>query len=216
LCIIIIVWSTVGKKTNWYQLFVIIAILLTRGKNLVSRGIYSMTGHVWVMQTCLTTPLFIFKCQNHPRIARVSIYPLVSVTLLEHLSSPPVFSEVRFTRSLVLYACFVYSCPFVLFHCVVCSSSIYGFWLPLWYLQTFLTYYFMTVRTVWYILFFILWQFERCGIFCVSLYDSSNSVVYYFIHFLTVRAVWYILISMLWQFERCGIFCFYLMTVRTE
>ena len=25
-------------------------------------------------------------------------------------------------------------------HCVVCSSSIYGFWLPLWYLQTLLTY----------------------------------------------------------------------------
>jgi hypothetical protein len=32
-------------------------------------------------------------------------------------------------------------CPLVLFcfrHCVVCSSSIYGLWLPLWYLQTFL------------------------------------------------------------------------------
>jgi hypothetical protein len=24
-------------------------------------------------------------------------------------------------------------------HCVVCPSLIYGFWLPLWYLQTFLT-----------------------------------------------------------------------------
>jgi hypothetical protein len=32
-------------------------------------------------------------------------------------------------------------CPFVLFafgHCVVCSSSIYGFLLPHWYLQTIL------------------------------------------------------------------------------
>jgi hypothetical protein len=110
-----------------------------------------MTGHVWVIQTNLTALLFIFKCQNHPRIERVSIYTLVSVTLLEHLSSPPVFCEVRFTRSLVLCACFVYICPFVLFHCVVCSSSIYGFRLPLWYLQALLTYYFMRVRTVWYI-----------------------------------------------------------------
>ena len=25
-------------------------------------------------------------------------------------------------------------CPFCFVHCVVCSSSIYGFWLPLWYL----------------------------------------------------------------------------------
>ena len=102
-----------------------IAILLTRGKHLVSRG-----RHVWVMQTTLTGPLFIFKCQNHPRIVisheRVSISLLVSVTLLEHLSSPPVFNEVRVTRSLDLSVCFVDFCTFVLFHCVVCSSSIYS------------------------------------------------------------------------------------------
>jgi hypothetical protein len=47
---------------------------------------------------------------------------------------------VRVTRSLVLYVCFVDRClsfcTCSLSHCVVCSSSIYGFWLPLWYLQT--------------------------------------------------------------------------------
>jgi len=63
-------------------------------------------------------------------------------TLPEHLSSPPVFSGVRVTRSLVLYVCFVDRClPFCTLsfgHCVVCSSSIYGLWLPLWYLQTLL------------------------------------------------------------------------------
>ena len=37
-------------------------------------------------------------------------------TLPEHLSSPPVLSGVRVTRSLVLYVCFVdLVCPFVLF-----------------------------------------------------------------------------------------------------
>ena len=64
------------------------------------------------------------------------------ITLPEHLSSPPVFSGVRVTRSLVLYVCFVDRClsfcTFSFGHCVVCSSSIYGFWLPLWYLQTLL------------------------------------------------------------------------------
>ena len=30
-------------------------------------------------------------------------------------------------------------CTFSFCHCVVCSFSIYGFWLPLWYLQTLLT-----------------------------------------------------------------------------
>jgi hypothetical protein len=58
------------------------------------------------------------------------------------LFHPQVFSGVRVTRSLVLYVCFVDRClplcTFSIGHCVVCSSSIYGFWLPLWYLQTLL------------------------------------------------------------------------------
>jgi hypothetical protein len=44
------------------------------------------------------------------------------------------------TRSLVLYVCFVDRClsfcNFSFGRCVVCSSMIYGFWLPLWYLRT--------------------------------------------------------------------------------
>jgi hypothetical protein len=52
----------------------------------------------------------------------------------------PCFSGVRVTRSLILCVCFVDSClsfcTFSFGHCVVCFSSIYGFWLPLWYLQT--------------------------------------------------------------------------------
>ena len=63
-------------------------------------------------------------------------------TLPEHLSSPPVFSGVRVTRSLVLCVCFVDRClsfcPFSSGHFVVCSSLIYGFRLPFCYLQTLL------------------------------------------------------------------------------
>ena len=61
--------------------------------------------------------------------------PLVEqnlATLLEYLSSPSVFSEVRVTRSLVFYVVFcrsLFFCPF-LDHCVVCLSPIYRFWLP--------------------------------------------------------------------------------------
>ena len=65
------------------------------------------------------------------------------LTLPEHMSSPPVFTGVRVTRSLVLYVCFVDRClsfcTFSFGHCVVCSTSKYGFRLPLWYLQTLLT-----------------------------------------------------------------------------
>ena len=73
---------------------------------------------------------------------RVPLVQQELLTLCEHLSSPLVFSGVRVTRSLVLYVCFVDRClslcAFSFGHCVVYSSSIYGFWLPLWYLQTLL------------------------------------------------------------------------------
>ena len=63
------------------------------------------------------------------------------LTLPEHLSSSSVFSGVCVTRSLVLCVYFVDRClsfcHFSFGHCVICPS-IYGFWLPLWYLQTLL------------------------------------------------------------------------------
>jgi hypothetical protein len=53
------------------------------------------------------------------------------LTLPQHMSSTPVLSGVRVTRSLVSYVCFVDRClsfcTFSFGHCVVCSSSIYGF-----------------------------------------------------------------------------------------
>jgi len=73
---------------------------------------------------------------------RVPLVEQELYTLPEYLSSPPDFSRVRVTRSLVLCVCFVDRClslwTLSFGHYVVCSSSIYGFWLPLWYLQTLL------------------------------------------------------------------------------
>ena len=70
--------------------------------------------------------------------------PLVEqelLILLDPLSSPLIFSGVRVTQSLVfcvmLVDCCLSFCLFSFGHCVVCSS-IYRFWLPLWYLQTLL------------------------------------------------------------------------------
>jgi len=76
-------------------------------------------------------------------LIRVPLVEQELFNLPEHLSSPPVFGGVRVTRSLVLCVCFVDRClsfcPFSFAHCVVGSSSIYRFWLPLWDLQTLLT-----------------------------------------------------------------------------
>jgi hypothetical protein len=61
----------------------------------------------------------------------------------DYPSGAPVFTPGLWWGSrctLVLGVCFVDRClsfcTFPFGHCVVCSSSICGFWLPLWYLQT--------------------------------------------------------------------------------
>ena len=62
---------------------------------------------------------------------RVSLVEQDLQTLPEHPSSSPAFSGIRVTRSSVLYVCFVDRClsfcTFYFGHCVVCSSSVYGF-----------------------------------------------------------------------------------------
>ena len=87
-------------------------------------------------------PLVVNTSKSFPRSWRVWLVKQELRTLPKHLSSPSVFSGVRVTRSLVVCVCFVDRClsfcTFSFGHCDVCSSSIYGFWLPLWYLQTLL------------------------------------------------------------------------------
>ena len=60
-------------------------------------------------------------------------------TLLEYMCSPPLFV---FLDRLFSVKWFADCCKFVLLsfsfgHCFVCTSSIYGFWLLLWYFQRF-------------------------------------------------------------------------------
>ena len=68
----------------------------------------------------------------------IYIYIYIYMTWINNMAN--CFSGVRVIRSLVFYVCFVYNClsfcTFPFGHCVFCSSSIYGFRLPLWYLQT--------------------------------------------------------------------------------
>ena len=59
------------------------------------------------------------------------------------LLSLSVFSKVyyfhAFFKCVILQPC-LFFCPFSFGHCMVCSSSIYGFWWPCWYLQTLIIY----------------------------------------------------------------------------
>ena len=68
---------------------------------------------------------------------RVTLVEQELLILSEHLSSPPVL--VGFVLlDLYVYVCLSLS-TFSFRHCVVRPSLNYGFWLPLWYLQTLLT-----------------------------------------------------------------------------
>ena len=75
-------------------------------------------------------------------IRRMPLVERALLTLQEHSNSPLVLIGIRVTQSLIVCICFVYRslcfCTFYFGHCVVCSSSIYEFWLPLWYVQTLL------------------------------------------------------------------------------
>ena len=64
-----------------------------------------------------------------------SHFTVVSTTTL-NVSS--IFWSVFNINTLIVYIELFVLCTFSFDHCIVCSSSIYGFWLHLWYLQTLL------------------------------------------------------------------------------
>jgi hypothetical protein len=125
---------------------------------------------VCIISFCIITVI-------HLLTRRVSLVKQELLSLPEHLSSPPVFSGVRVTRSLVLYVCFVdrclFFCTFSFGHCVVCSSSIYGFW--------------------FFKLFLILW--ERDGL---CLCNQCLSPLMLWVHLLIL---WKQFSSFLWQWN---------------
>ena len=112
---------------------------------LIFRSVFLGEGvrFVYTFKNACSQFLFIESSLVTRLTRRASLVEHEIITLPEHTSSPPVVSGVRVTRSLVLYACFVdrclLFCGFSFGHCVVCSSSIYGVCLPLWYFQTLLS-----------------------------------------------------------------------------
>ena len=88
------------------------------------------------------------------------------------------FSGIRVARSLVSCVCvvdrFFFSfCTFSFGHCVVCPSSSYGIWLPLWYLQNLL----IQIRHPNFLLGFVLFNvFSQ--VFCVFLSFSRHCVIW--------------------------------------
>jgi hypothetical protein len=98
--------------------------------------------------------------QNSKIIAWIHMYIFGRLTVVQHIvygpeeklchsyvskgsSSMQRIEQIDMLWSLLFNLLFV-SYNFSFGHFFVCSSSIYGFWLPLWYLQTFLSKYLLS------------------------------------------------------------------------
>ena len=116
--------------------------------------------------------------------------PLVEqelLTLIEHLSSLPDFTGVSVALSLgfCLVLCRLVLVFFVFIFCVVCPS-IYGFWLPLWYLQTF-----HSLTPVFHYLFFYFFCFFALFCFCFLFLLCFVLLCFRFLVFWHSRLHWF-------------------------
>ena len=122
-----IYWTNCSVWLNWshhFESFTVatMTLFLPLWNNCVTND-HGYIPHSWFI-TGLVTKL----------ARRVPLVEQTLLTLPMHMSSPPVFSEVRVTRTFVWCVSFVdrylSCCPFSFGHCVVCPSLSYGFWLP--------------------------------------------------------------------------------------
>jgi hypothetical protein len=78
--------------------------------NLIKLHVYEIIVHRHDWLNLVT--YLLCACSSDVIPVSLSLVEQELLTLPEHLSSPPVFSGVRVTRSLVLYVCFVDRCLF--------------------------------------------------------------------------------------------------------
>ena len=101
--------------------------------------------YLWIKCSpkCFTCHVIIL---SHVRFAyRISVFSLInlnSLTLCHTLTIPEHMSTLAGVSGCSRYSIFyfrsnvLFVCLFSFDHCIVCPSSIYGFWLLLWYLHT--------------------------------------------------------------------------------
>ena len=141
-----------------YYLFTIYPGITSRAK--LKRRCLDYRTYLFSILSCILC----FVCLHSVSSVAGTTYPSAAPEF-----TPVFFSGVRVTRSWALCVCFVDRClsfcPFSFGHCVVCSSSIYGCWLPLWYLHTHLVpkiFYASGLFISWLLLRFS-WTFLSCA-----------------------------------------------------
>ena len=121
------------------------------------------------------------------------LYHAISVKFKYTLNSKHLSGD-RVTQSLVLYVCFVdrrlsfYTFSFG--HCVVCSSLIYGFWLPIWYLQTFFNMFTQTAGIYYYWIDYANW---KIWVYILKTGCRHNNIkMFDWLLFIMIEIHWYV------------------------
>ena len=158
-----------SRDCGSYQDFLDRRLLLTR--KLLNQVITSIVSRlIWPLRNiCVTNdyryvPLFLSTSRSFPRswliirfltglTRRVPLVEQELPTFPEHLSSPPVFSGVRVTRSLVLWECFVeHNLSFCTFFVIMlsillrCTDSDY----PYGIFNLFVVSWYGLIKTYWF------------------------------------------------------------------
>ena len=83
-----------------------------------------------------------------------------------------LFGPLRFTTPFGIFFCFVdrclFVCSFSLGHYIACPSSIYNFWLPLWYRQTLFLQIIINIRSSFFFE-FSEWELNMCPLWSVAI-----------------------------------------------
>ena len=111
----------------------------------VTRSLHSLANKNFIfwlnrLMCSVSTNLHSYNIYIHTAVRDLWYRPMLQAVVFAFLFMND--QEFDKYRSLVLCVCFLDPClsfcPFSFGHCFVCPSSIYGFWLSIWYLQTLL------------------------------------------------------------------------------
>ena len=126
------------------SLFVLLSFFYFGHCVICPSSIYGFWLPLWHLQTFLVLFLLVIVLSVLPSMASDYLFGIFKLFLSFFFWPLCCLSFFRLWLLITSLASSNFSCPFSFGHCAVCPS-IYGFWLPLWYLQTFLVLFLLAI-----------------------------------------------------------------------
>ena len=130
-------WLPLWHLQTFLVLFILVIVLSVLLPSMAS-------DYLWHLQTFLVLFILAIVLSVLPSMASDYLFDIFKL-FLSFLFWPLCCLSFHLWLLITSLTSSNFSCPFYFGHCVVCPSSIYGFWLPLWYLQTFLVLFILAI-----------------------------------------------------------------------